>query len=1353
MSTKSFDMLLLQSPMRRRLLTKLGNALLAGLAATVAVSTSVVADETAKPEASRTVIVPYDPQKPAADQKPDRLYLPYEEFLTLWQAAKEHRRGEHGPESASVDQAITSARYEGRVDEHAVTFHARLDLLTGGSDDWKKVALPFRGARLTSVTLDGKAAALEADTLVVEKPGRHAVEADFDVPLAAGSNGFRLGIPRSAATLVSLRLMQPGMAATIAPGSGSVEHLVDGVKEIVAAVGTTAEVRVNLFSAVAAARTSEPAEARIRSEVRIDAAAEETNNSVSFSLPGMKQNHFSVSFESGLDLVDLSVPDLQSWKLREDAGRQVLEFELGTPAENKLDIGFTVRRAVRGNPAEGHVPEISAGAKHVEIVATGLFSRAGEELTVSPGAGRRQIGWPDKVANDWRLAAAFAGDGPLPWHLAPAITKREAKIQYLYQVNRRQIELFASLQLQAGDADLYNVEISLPQGFLVQAVRGERLQDWWRDDDHLHVRFHGETPSVTSLVLYLVRQEKTAPASLDVRPLTLDGFKKITGEAVIAGFKGVDVKMDLTGGAREVAAENAAADYQVVPPLERKRGFTFTEQNFDAKVSLTPAPAKLLTLWTMDAQAHEGWTALGGKVRISLRQGSVDHVRFALPATLPEVRVSGGDVRETRSAVQGADRVYDVQFQSDVYESVEFAFETEVPSAGEWNLPALTFPDAQRSTGYVMVDNASEGEMKIESSGVDTAPPAEVPWLPDLSRNARIFRVQPGWSVKVAIERLEKASGRAAFCAWAELTTALRGDGTEWHRAVWHLQNRTLQYLPVQLPYGAELMSALVAGQSVRPDLARVGEHDAILVPLIKTKPGELSYNVEMIYRVASPTLGWRTGRKFNDPELLGITVEQTFWNVWLPRGWDFGHFDGNMQPVIGEVSETAKLEGAMEELKKLREIASSSTVDEQSRMLALGNCIRLEKDIENTVNSKSVTNNSRVYMSRATNYKADTANAFNVSKKDAESQSNWTLNKFQELNGELAKQKSELATAQSDAQKANGLAVTKGMYAYGGFQGKDQKSQQPQQKQVGKKVWNWQENSGAASQGGVAAPNASIASMPVGSSAAGAGGEQRLYLNDNVVLKQKAQAEAAPAKSAKSLNGPDHDSFTNEDKWSANDGLQFKDLAKERSKSEEKGGRGEKPAAEPQQQQAAVLNTARGNRVAQLDSDAKVPAPASKPEQPAAPMTPLPAQRSIVNREIERRIDGVDDRAKDRAQFGDVAAAAAPAAAGQQPTAAEVTAGNAAQAARDALQPEGRLSLALEFPTEGEVLHFKKVKGNAALEITVLRHGAFDRWKTAGKFAVAALLIWLSGKWMDQRRARRAARVHHASAPQPAMS
>ena len=79
--------------------------------------------------AKDTVIVPYDPKKPLKDQKPDKLYVPYARFLELWEAAKAARAGEK-PAVAPRNFALTSARYEARMEQERVVVSATLELTT-----------------------------------------------------------------------------------------------------------------------------------------------------------------------------------------------------------------------------------------------------------------------------------------------------------------------------------------------------------------------------------------------------------------------------------------------------------------------------------------------------------------------------------------------------------------------------------------------------------------------------------------------------------------------------------------------------------------------------------------------------------------------------------------------------------------------------------------------------------------------------------------------------------------------------------------------------------------------------------------------------------------------------------------------------------------------------------------------------------------------------------------------------------------------------------------------------------------------------------------------------------------------
>ena len=122
-----------------------------------------------------------------------------------------------------------------------------------------------------------------------------------------------------------------------------------------------------------------------------------------------------------------------------------------------LDAGTGIRGL--GNSVLGD------GIKQAVLLFTHARSRI--ELTPRPDAGRRQVRWNHPIGGD-RVVAAYAGAGqrlPRSRSADPA----QARVDYVYQVNRRKIELIASLQLFARGDDLSTATLSLPAQFDVQA--------------------------------------------------------------------------------------------------------------------------------------------------------------------------------------------------------------------------------------------------------------------------------------------------------------------------------------------------------------------------------------------------------------------------------------------------------------------------------------------------------------------------------------------------------------------------------------------------------------------------------------------------------------------------------------------------------------------------------------------------------------------------------------------------------------------------------------------------------------------------------------------------------------------
>ncbi len=1369
------------------------------------------------PEARDTVIVPYDPKKPVKDQHPDSVYLKYDRFLQLWEAAKRSRTPEMARPAVAAF-AIGAARYEGRVDEKRAAFTVTMEFSTF-DEKWVRVPVPFEHVQISELAVDGKPAAFADNTLVVANPGRHTLTASFEIPLKPGVRQFAWGVPRSAATRLVLTLPETRWTAVVGPDGGVIERIVDGKKTVTAALGTTANISVALVEAEGALRLVEPATADVETSVTVLPGYERFDVAANFAFAGAQQDRFTMSFEKGITLADINAPGMKSWKLAEADGKQTLEILLAQPAKENFRMALVAERAqADALPADPSVPQFSPGARRVNRTTT-LYAGDGIALTPAPGAGLRQMDVSKnpngKTLIEAHPVGAWAGDAVLGYRTSLAEAKHEARVDYVYQVNRRKIELIASLQLHAKEAPLFDVTLTVPANFEVQAVDSVRLQDWWRDGTKLHVRFKGGTPEMTPLVVYLVREYAAAPQQLDVQPLALDGFSKVTGEAVIAAHKGVNVVLQLAGdaafdAAKEVDPAKAATDFQILPPLERKRGFAFPNQKFSGQVTLTPLPVKQNATWMMHAEAHEAWLSLSMKAQITLRQGSVDRTSFSLPAALPEAHVTGAEVRETRSRVEGARRIYEVAFQNDVYDTVDFTVDVDLMMAegkkpdgckvNKITLPAPEFPEALITTGYVIADNASEYELKLETEGTEVAQPSVIPWLPSVTKSAGIFRVQPQWKVALVLERLEKAESRTAFCAWAEMTTALREDGTEWHKAVWHLQNRSLQFLPVKLPDGAALMSAKVAGQNVRADAGKVNGRDAILIPLIKTRPGDISFDVEVVWRQAGAKLAARDKRNFHDAELIGITVEQTFWSVWLPDDRTLTKSDGNMAEVIAVAREVEKARSTVEELMTLNSIIADSNVSEETRANAKRNWAGKFSEVQQQVTMNGGTlksvqgqlalsgantftggttikgNEALVQRLTASNtYVGDQLAKVAAENRDIEQrragQQQGTVGNAQQaavldMNG-LTQNASSANAAQAllfgnntysgatnisagtlnvgstanivggnlAFQNTAGVAsqgnVTSGttIISNGTMQQGTLNLNNTGQTLTGQNL-RWNVNPTVNNTMQTAANNATPDAKPSDTS--------NFYVNDNVVLQQTKTGKGTLALTKNgagtlTLNGKNTYGGGGGAKGDApgkalqlNDDLSLRDrgdMAKVPAmKKDTAAAAKDGKDMDVQQEEPRSSRYARGNRQQQFDqaqtlSNADVqqaqkqmtqpPAAQPIPQEKPAPMPPPPATN-------------------------------APDGAAQQvvPPAGGLPGAGAANAEQKAVQSLGRLSLSVDFPTQGHVHHFQKAKANAVLELSFRDPKIGKRWVRIAIFAGFALLLAFAGRFVSARRA-----------------
>jgi hypothetical protein len=124
----------------------------------------------------------------------------------------------------------------------------------------------------------------------------------------------------------------------------------------------------------------------------------------------------------------------------------------------------------------------------------------------------------------------------------------------------------------------------------------------------------------------------------------------------------------------------------------------------------------------------------------------------------------------------------------------------------------------------------------------------------------------------------------------ARLTTVVADDGQMMTEMALSIRNNGLQHLEVELPPGAKVWSAFVAGQPVRPT-TRGGK---LLLPLERSGADEAPVSVELTFVGSQKFPRGKGDVKLVSPK-LDVPLKNARWDLYLPPDYAYTKFDGSM--------------------------------------------------------------------------------------------------------------------------------------------------------------------------------------------------------------------------------------------------------------------------------------------------------------------------------------------------------------------------------------------------------------------------------------------------------------------------
>jgi hypothetical protein len=301
------------------------------------------------------------------------------------------------------------------------------------------------------------------------------------------------------------------------------------------------------------------------------------------------------------------------------------------------------------------------------------------------------------------------------------------------------------------------------------------------------------------------------------------------------------------------------------------------------------------------SEARIGLAAL---VDITVVQGEPQRFELAIPAGYEVTGASGSSLES--SDVQSG--VLILTTATPALRSHQFLVSMErTVDNPKAEVPFLSFKGAQRETGEVLVE--SQGTMELaaaETGGLKRMDLKESnPSLRSLAQNtlqaAFRYHRQPAEPLGLALNwvRFPDSNVLAAVAERAVVTTLVTSEGRSLTEVTLVLRNQAQPFLKVELPAGASILSADVAGEKVKP----VTAPDGARVPLLRAgfhPSGD--YKVSFVFLHSGAPFAKKGGSEIALPK-MDLPIGLLEWEVFLPERYKVKDFGGdaistNLLPV-----------------------------------------------------------------------------------------------------------------------------------------------------------------------------------------------------------------------------------------------------------------------------------------------------------------------------------------------------------------------------------------------------------------------------------------------------------------------
>ena len=887
-------------------------------------------------ERERTIYVPYDELEKVFQDGGKGVFLPYREFLDLWNELT-LKREEDKEKPAPTDGVVSKADYTGHVEGQTLVLDAKLSV-----ESFKKgwIALPLSNGALGGIAeaTTGKAVLRprsDGTDLLLPDKGVYDITLRLMLPIeqTAGKSRTTLALPTAAVSKLVITVPGDGLEFEVKPSAAFTTRPLAGQTELSFFFGSiSAKPELTWGAPQGVTQMTPLLLADTRLESKLGAGSIATTANFDFRILRAPMGEFKVGIPAGSEVLGVTGDNVKTWNVATVGGRQMLTVSPDKPVKDSYSFQLQLEGPIAALPVEVNVPELSVeGASYARGTAT-IYSEP--QFDVTPKTLEAVVRSSTQAqAKDQLMAVGSFRVLKQPYMLSLAVEEAKPQVEVTsltrLDIQRDATKIEASLAYNVRRVGIFETRITLPAGLNVSAVTGDQVSEW-----------KVETTGTTSTLLVKLPQQKTGDFTIHLTGRQLRATP--TEDAIVSVFTPQqttrhEAKVAIAVHSSLEANTKALGDFQqedvttVVPQLshlskidtETSLAFRYRDAAKPATLSFKSRDAQVTVEVLTLVEAKEQSTRHQWTLAAEVSYAAIDRLIVAVPkAVANDVRLVDPLVKETHKDYQPTDvekklpdaanyAFWEVVLRNEKLGSFQLTLSHEKQGAleagktGKVELLQVHVPGAFNETGQVAVlkDNslelrnaAPEGLEEIDARELHG--PLQKPGV----FQAYKYRALP---IKLAVETAKNAYFEVpqAVITHADLTTAIATDRAQSTEVIYWVKNIDLQFLIVQLPANAKLVSDIFVGRESQQPMRREGSQDLMIRLPSAAGSNRTAFPVRFVFEVPSPKPGEMLGSMgslaIQPANASSVKVFETRHRLFLPQAQHYTAFDGPLTQAV----------------------------------------------------------------------------------------------------------------------------------------------------------------------------------------------------------------------------------------------------------------------------------------------------------------------------------------------------------------------------------------------------------------------------------------------------------------------